>query len=241
MAAHDQSRLPPSPPPSPPRRRHRKHQDDPFLDLDTQLPSSSSPSSSSKEGQEPQDSLFTRVRTRAATHRHNLQALRTLYLAKNFLLIASTQIIITPVLITSFILSLFLINRSDRLRRTNSHSTSSLFSYLSPSAWLDPEPYQDPDNTTWDRRGSISHVEPHGVLNPQNELQSSSSRDGKERRQSSWHLHKKIRKVAKLEISDAFEMRGRVIVVMLSAVVMVVGMLIVSVRWMVGRIWWGER
>lgn len=77
------------------------------------------------------------------------------------------------------------------------------------------------------------------MLNPQNELQSSSGRDGKERRQSSWHLHKKIRKVAKLEISDAFEMRGRVIVVMLSAVVMVVGMLIVSVRWMVGRIWWG--
>lgn len=43
----------------------------------------------------------------------------------------------------------------------------------------------------------------------------------------SWHLHKKIRKVAKLEINDAFEMRRRVILIMLG--VMVLGSIVLWV------------
>lgn len=58
--------------------------------------------------------------------------------------------------------------------------------------------------------------------------------EGKHKKTRSWHLNKKIRKVAKLEISDAFEMRGRVIGVML--VVMVLGSMgmWMGMRWLVG-------
>lgn len=38
---------------------------------------------------------------------------------------------------------------------------------------------------------------------------------GKEKKRDSWHLHKKIRKVAKLEVGDALEMRERVMLAMM--------------------------
>ncbi|KAF2242768.1 hypothetical protein BU26DRAFT_132684 [Trematosphaeria pertusa] len=180
-AAHDhhqQQQLPPSPPPSPPTTRRRPKKDaDPFFDLGharTPLPSPSPPASPSNERDEPQEYLITRL-------------------------------ILTPLYFTSFLISLFLVNRSDRARRASSASrTSTVFSYLWPSAWIDPEPYQDPVDTTWDRRDSAPHVEPHAAISPRQ------AEDKGKRKRKSWHLHRNIRKVARLEISDAFEMRGRV-------------------------------
>ncbi|KAF2655365.1 hypothetical protein K491DRAFT_678934 [Lophiostoma macrostomum CBS 122681] len=195
-ARHQTSHFPPSPPPSPPRRRHIKKRSDPLCDLDAPLPS---PTASSNEAPEAQDSLLTRI-------------------------------ILTPLLFTSFLLSLFLINRSDRARRTRQSATlpQSLFAYLSPTAWLDPEPYQDPTNTTWERRGSVAHVEPHSVLGPaHNQMQPNEKRTGQEGKwgKRGWHLHKKIRKVARLEIDDAFALRRHIIVVILCALVLsVVGL-----------------
>lgn len=82
-----------------------------------------------------------------------------------------------------------------------------------PSRWLDIEPYQDPGNSSWGRGGAATHVEPNDAIGPK---QGDQSKGATHKRKKSWHLNKKIRKVAKLEVSDAFEMRGRVIVVMMA-------------------------
>jgi len=71
----------------------------------------------------------------------------------------------------------------------------------------------------------MTHVEPPDALNPDR-------RSGTEKRERSWHLHKKIRKIAKLEISDAFEMRGRVMVAMVVTILLAVYALYYSFRWM---------
>ncbi|KAH7072981.1 hypothetical protein BKA63DRAFT_55129 [Paraphoma chrysanthemicola] len=128
------------------------------------------------------------------------------------------RIILTPILFISFILSLSFVNLRDRAQRTYAHSSASFLTYLYPSSWLDIEPYQDPDDSRWSRPDSTGHVEPSDAISPENGEQM----DGKHKGKSSWHLHKKIRKVAKLEISDAFELRGRVIVMMV--VVMALGL-----------------
>ncbi|KAJ5022758.1 hypothetical protein J3E72DRAFT_16918 [Bipolaris maydis] len=189
-----------TPPPSPQatRRRHKK-KPDPFEQLAT-IPIPSPPSS-------PADAL----------HDSNEPLL--------------ARIILTPVFFTSFLLSLFLVNYRNRVRRTHAHaptSSSSLLAYLVPSRWLDPEPYQDPDDSTWGRRrhtAAAQHVEPHSAISPKQQDDAVQSRfvtpnGNKKRRHKSWHLHKKIRKVARLEIGDALEMRGRMIAAMATLVVL---------------------
>ncbi|KAJ4344527.1 uncharacterized protein N0V89_012270 [Didymosphaeria variabile] len=129
------------------------------------------------------------------------------------------RIIVTPFLFTSFLISLFLVDTQNAVSRTKN---SSLFSFLNP------EPYQDPSDSRWDRRGSTTHVKPPDALNP-------AQRSGTEKRKrSSWHLHKKIRKIAKLEIRDAFEMRGRVMFAMVVAILLAMSIVWYSVKWMVG-------
>ncbi|EUC41948.1 hypothetical protein COCMIDRAFT_104786 [Bipolaris oryzae ATCC 44560] len=197
-------------PPSPQatRRRHKK-KPDPFEQLaTTPIPSPpSSPASALHDSNEP---LLARI-------------------------------ILTPIFFTSFLLSLFLVNYRNRARRTHAHassssssssstsypyssSASSLLAYLVPSRWLHPEPYQDPDDSTWGRRDTALHVEPHDAISPkQQDAQAGFVRMGTKKNQknnnnnnkkTSWHLHKKICKVAKMEIGDALEMRGRMIAAM---------------------------
>ena len=129
----------------------------------------------------------------------------------------------------SFIFSLFLVNYRDRARRTEAHSSYSFLSYFYPSTWLDPEPYQDPDDSTWGSRGAAGHFEPNETIGPRKDAQSEVE---KKKEKKSWHLHKKIRKVAKLEISDAFEMRGRIIAVLLVVMVLCSIALWKGVRWL---------
>jgi len=197
MATTEYQRLPPSPPPSPPHRRHphqRKKRPDPFFDLDlpTDRHSSSPPSSPRHVPQEPEDPLITRI-------------------------------IFTPLYFVSFLVSLFLINRAERARRTTSHPpTPSLLSYFTPSVWLDPEPYQDPRDSTWGR-DVPSHAQPP---NP--------GRGHKKRK--SWFLRKKIRKIAQLEIGDALEMRGRVAVVIAAIVLVLCAGVVMGCKWVVGRL-----
>lgn len=210
MAAHEHRQkpsLPLSPPPSPPtaKRRTKKIHDDGFAKLAaTPLPSPTL-SATFDEEEEPEPLL--------------------------------KRIILTPVLFTSFLLSLFLVNAQDRARRTAAHPPStSYLAYLFPSSWLDPEPYQDHNDSTWDRRGAAGHVEPNDAIAPKDgQLDGtgeSKGKDGKgKKRKRSWHLNKKIRKVAKLEVSDAFESQGKVIVVMCAAAVFCVIGFWVGMRW----------
>ncbi|KAF1998079.1 hypothetical protein P154DRAFT_267932 [Amniculicola lignicola CBS 123094] len=195
--------LPPSPPPSPPRHRHhKKPPKDPFLELSDPAFLPDHPPKDAPE--ERQESLISKL-------------------------------FWTPLLFTSFLLSLFLINRSDRRARLISHppnptATPSLLSYFSPSSWIDPEPYQSPSSTTWDRRNSTSHVEPNAAINHGTQT----------RKRKSWHLHRKIRKVARVEIGDAFEMQWSLVIVLLAAgVVLGVGGF-VGLRWMWMRMWGGR-
>ncbi|KAL5121948.1 hypothetical protein ACEQ8H_000164 [Pleosporales sp. CAS-2024a] len=136
-----------------------------------------------------------------------------------------SKIILTPVLFVSFILSLTIVNFADRAHRARAHSNNSLFTYLYPSSWLDPEPYQDPDKSTWDRRGTSTHVEPHDAIGPKQGGQP------EKKRMRPWHLHRKIRKVAKLEISDAFDMRGKVMVGMCATMVVGSMMAWMGLKW----------
>ncbi|KAF9730677.1 hypothetical protein PMIN06_004170 [Paraphaeosphaeria minitans] len=115
------------------------------------------------------------------------------------------RIILTPFLFTSFLISLFLIDTQNAASRTKNSNLSN---------FLDPEPYQEPYDSRWDRQGSTSHVKPPDSLHPD-------QRSGKKKRsRRSWHLHRNIRKIAKLEISDAFEMRGRVMAAMVVVLLM---------------------
>lgn len=100
---------------------------------------------------------------------------------------------LTPINMISFLLSLFLIDHSERQWRLSQHATK-------PStiwARFDPQPYQARD-ATW-RHSSASparHATDHSY--------------------TGWYRYKLDRAMTKLEINDAFEMRGRVIVALLA-------------------------
>jgi hypothetical protein len=55
---------------------------------------------------------------------------------------------------------------------------------------------------------------------------------GETKKTRSWHLTHKIRKVAKLEIGDAFEMRGRIIAVMLAMMVLGAVVMWMVIKWL---------
>jgi hypothetical protein len=61
--------------------------------------------------------------------------------------------------------------------------------------------------------------------------QSRVGRDPAHRRKNSWHLHKKIRKIARLEVSDAFEHQGTVILLMVATLVFSLIGFWVGMRW----------
>jgi hypothetical protein len=138
------------------------------------------------------------------------------------------------VLFISFILSLSFVNLRDRAHRTYAHSSASFLTYLYPSTWLDLEPYQDPDDATWGRGASTAHVEPNDAIGPKPSVPPV---EGGKKRKKSWHLNKKIRKMAKLEIGDALEMRGKVIVGMLAVMGLVSMVLWMSAKWLMAFLW----
>jgi hypothetical protein len=84
----------------------------------------------------------------------------------------------------------------------------------------------------WGRRGVAAHVEPDDAIGPN---QGGQSESGKKKKKS-WHLNKKIRKVAKLEVSDAFEIRGKVMVGMCAMMVMGTIVLWMGLKWMLASL-----
>jgi hypothetical protein len=215
--------LPLSPPPSPPstRKRHKKRTDSFEKLANTPIPSPPSSPSHNPQADEDQEPLLTKVSFPCTNHEKNTSA-------------DCYKIVLTPVLFISFILSLSFVNIRDRANRTYSHSGTSFLAYLYPSSWLDPEPYQDPDNSTWGRKGATTHVEPSDAISPKSSV---SPTEGGKKSKRSWHLNKKIRKMAKLEVSDAFEMRGRVIVVMLVMMALASVGLWMSGKWALASLW----
>ncbi|KAF1845756.1 uncharacterized protein K460DRAFT_405996 [Cucurbitaria berberidis CBS 394.84] len=203
--SHDhlqEQHLPLSPPPSPPSTRRRRKKRSDPFEELAITPIPSPPSSPPNELAE-EDSLLTKI-------------------------------IFTPVLFISFIFSLFLVSYRDRARRAQAHSSHSFLSYLYPSTWFDPEPYQDPSDSTWGYQSSAGHVEPNDAVGPREKEQSEAGKRKKKKcnQKKSWHLNKKIRKVAKLQVSDAFEMRGRVIAGILAVTILSSIALWMGMKWL---------
>ncbi|KAF2239201.1 hypothetical protein EV356DRAFT_166335 [Viridothelium virens] len=149
-------------PPSRSRPKHSKKKSDPFLELNTTPGNSPSPPNSPETSHEtgPSDP------------------------SESFF----TQLILSPLLFTSFLLSLFLVDRRNRAYRVSEHPTTStvasVLSRIAPAKWWDPEPY--------------------GTHNGGN--------DGSgDRPKQPWYIKKKHRKIAKMEVSEAFELRTSVI------------------------------
>lgn len=94
----------------------------------------------------------------------------------------------------SFIVSLFLVDRQARQWRLSQHASSPKPAWRTHWSNLHPEPYQDADSSAWGHSSS-SRAEPRRT----------GSFGG-------WYARRKKRAIAKLEIGDAFEMRGRVAV-----------------------------
>ncbi|KAK5164083.1 uncharacterized protein LTR77_010174 [Saxophila tyrrhenica] len=107
------------------------------------------------------------------------------------------DLVLAPLTMVSFLLSLFLVDRQQRAWRLSQHSIAShesLWSRLTHLSWLDPQPYQDYRNSTWqrDERGASAQMVPEPAF-------------------QRWYSRKKHRAVAKLEIGDALEMRKTVL------------------------------
>lgn len=113
---------------------------------------------------------------------------------------------LTPIDMISFFLSLFFVDRQQRQWRMAQHDPGdhrSFFYNFTHLSWTGPEPYQDthqdPQSTSWKHSGSGA---------PAQSVHDNSF--------GGWYKRKKHRKMAKMEFDDAFKMRGRVAVALLT-------------------------
>lgn len=119
------------------------------------------------------------------------------YLGFRLANLLSLQLVLTPINMVTFILSLSVVDlhqRQWRLSQRPAAGQQTLWSKMTPWSWLDPEPYQDSRDTTWKGDNSAA---------AQNRADNSFG---------GWYTRKKHRAMAKMELHDAFEMRGRVLV-----------------------------
>ena len=106
----------------------------------------------------------------------------------------------------TFILSLSYIDYGQRQWRLSQRPPSAhetFWSRLTSWSWLEPEPYQDPGDTAWTHDGS------------------SAAQNSSDNSFHGWYTRKKHRAIAKMELSDAFEMRGRVLLAIIAWMLLV--------------------
>ncbi|KAF4547743.1 Hypothetical protein D9617_36g062810 [Elsinoe fawcettii] len=133
-----------------------------------------------------------------------------------------TRTITAPLAFISFLFSLSYVDWRDRARRVAQNTPSpaggyseTVWSWLSIWNW-GREPWQREDGT-WD----VGHGQ-------------EGKREGEYARTGSWPIRKKLRRMARLEVGDALEMRGVV-----SVLVLAVGLGVMVGIWLMGR--WGWR
>jgi hypothetical protein len=122
----------------------------------------------------------------------------------------------TPLIVVSFVLSLVFVEHRNRARRVSAGNYNSDSWVTSFRNWLDPEPYQDPSNSSPWRQPADSVSDKQGTHSENHR----------------WFARKKHRKMAKLQLTDALEMRGSVMIFVLGC--FVAGVL--AVGWAVKRI-----
>lgn len=175
--------------PSKPHNAHKQHRkvSDPFLHLD-EKPESSPLSKEDFNAKYNSNSLLTDVGC--------LRFLPQLRLTNHLV-----QLILTPLNMITFVLSLSVIDFRQRQWRLSQHASDHETFWFQLTYWsslLHPEPYQDSRDSTW------KHNDKTALQSPPNTAF------------QGWYTQKKHRAVTKMEISDAFEMRGRVFVALLA-------------------------
>lgn len=126
----------------------------------------------------------------------------------------------------TFLLSLCVVDSQQRAWRVAQHQHNDVVSWwkqISPWTWWDAEPYQSPHDSTWQHvvQDSRAADGTHGIV------------PGSSTGTHPWHTHKKHRKMAKLMMSDAFEMRGT-----MAFALVTMGLLgLVTVAWLVKRLY----
>ncbi|KAF2764824.1 hypothetical protein EJ03DRAFT_15276 [Teratosphaeria nubilosa] len=97
------------------------------------------------------------------------------------------ELVLAPITMIAFLVSLFVIERRDRRWRLSEHTPGPRSWWW----WLEPEPYQDSNRSVPAQSGQNINRSP--------------SLGG-------WYRRKKHRAMARLEVSDAFEMSGRIMI-----------------------------
>lgn len=105
-----------------------------------------------------------------------------------------------PLNMITFVLSLSIIDYRQRQWRLSQRATDhdSLWFRLTHWSWLHPEPYQDFRDSAWKHTDKTSFQTP-----PNADFQG-------------WYTQKKHRALTEMEVSDAFEMKGTVLVALLA-------------------------
>jgi hypothetical protein len=201
------------------RRARRIKKSDPFLDLPDDAANPPFPAGTSDRNNDSHHrggagspSLFSDVCSRS-----HLACLRA-SLVLTPLPICTPQLILTPISMISFLISLFVVDHQERHWRLSQHASNqtSFWARLSNWSWLDPEPYQEPNSTAWKAK------------------ETTAAQVGRVDSFHGWYRRKLKRATAKMEFNDAFEMRGRVMVALVAWAVFGVALIVYSGRWIYG-------
>ena len=112
----------------------------------------------------------------------------------------------------TFIVSLFLVDRQNRQWRLSQHASGAEPAWRAHWPYYHAEPYQDADSSAWGHKKSNS-----ASSQPEQGFQG-------------WYARRKKRAMTKLEIGDAFAMRGRVAVALIAYTILGMWAFVYAVR-----------
>lgn len=106
----------------------------------------------------------------------------------------TAQLVLVPLNMVAFLLSLAIVEYRQRQWRVSQHTSHPDGLWTRVAHWTHPEPYQDSRDGTWKQGGGGSAQQPVGPTF------------------QGWSTQKKHRAVAKMDIGDALELKGGVLV-----------------------------
>ena len=126
----------------------------------------------------------------------------------------------------TFLLSLCVVDSQQRAWRVAQHQHGDAVSWwkkISPWSWWDAEPYQSHHDSTWQ----------HGVQDPGAAHTTHGHVPVSSKDTHPWHTRKKHRKMAKLTVSQAIEMRAT-----MAFLLVTMGLIgLIAVAWLVKRLY----
>lgn len=115
---------------------------------------------------------------------------------------AALQLVLAPLSMVAFIISLILVDEQERQWRLSQRASNPSSIWYRLTHWPEshPVPYQESGTSAWGYRSKVP--------SPPTQKPAQSSQ--------SWYACKKKGTIARLEIGDALEMRGRVLVALIA-------------------------